>query len=123
MIRLSADGEVELCNVEDGEPYCTTHITPRIGGPPVGLMAGGDNIPPVAVVTEGSHRLVAIDVRTGEPRWRFASRSGGEFRMSGGRAPHDQPTISPRSPHDHTGAHRLERRPDRLRAEARHPPR
>jgi outer membrane protein assembly factor BamB len=82
LIRLSADGEVELCNVEDGEPYCSTHISPRIGGPPVGLMAGGDNIPPVAVVTEGSHRLVAIDVRTGEPRWRFASRSGGEFRMT-----------------------------------------
>jgi len=82
LIRLSADGEVELCNVEDGEPYCSTHITPRIGGPPVGLMAGGDKIPPVAVVTEGSHRLVAIDVRTGEPRWRFASRSGGEFRMT-----------------------------------------
>lgn len=82
MIRLSADGEVELCSVEDGEPYCSTHISPRIGGPPVGLMAGGDKMPPVAVVTEGSHRLVAIDVRTGEPRWRFASRSGGEFRMT-----------------------------------------
>jgi len=82
LIRLSADGEVEFCNVEDGEPYCSTQITPRIGGPPVGLMAGGDKMPPVAVVTEGSHRLVAIDVRTGEPRWRFASRSGGEFRMT-----------------------------------------
>ncbi|MEM7136220.1 MAG: PQQ-binding-like beta-propeller repeat protein [Myxococcota bacterium] len=82
LIRLSADGEVELCNVEDGEAYASTHITPRIGGPPVGLMAGGGTIPPVAVVTEGSHRLVAIDVRTGEPRWRFASRTGGEFRMT-----------------------------------------
>ena len=81
MIRLSAEGDVELCSVDDGEPYCTTQITPRIGGPPVGLMAGGGKIPPVAVVTEGSHRLVAIDVRTGEPRWRFASRSGGEFRL------------------------------------------
>ena len=82
LIRLSADGEVELCDVADGEPYCSTHISPRIGGPPVGLMAGGENMPPVAVLTEGSHRLVAIDVRTGEPRWRFASRSGGEFRMT-----------------------------------------
>ena len=82
LIRISADGEVELCDVDDGEPYCSTHISPRIGGPPVGLMAGGENMPPVAVVTEGSHRLVAIDVRTGEPRWRFASRSGGEFRMT-----------------------------------------
>jgi len=81
LIRLSVDGEVEFCSVEDGEPYCTTQITPRIGGPPVGLMAGGGKIPPVAVMTEGSHRLVAIDVRTGEPRWRFSSRSGGEFRL------------------------------------------
>lgn len=82
LIRLSVDGELELCNVADGEPYCSTHVTPRIGGPPVGLMAGGGKIPPVAVITEGSHRLVAIDVRTGEPRWRFASRSGGEFRLT-----------------------------------------
>jgi outer membrane protein assembly factor BamB len=82
LIRLCADGEVELCSVEDGEPYCSAHITPRIGGPPLGLMAGGGSIPPVAVVTEGSHRLVAIDVRTGEPRWRFASRSGSEFRLT-----------------------------------------
>ena len=82
LIRVSADGEVELCDVKDGEPYCSTQITPRIGGPPVGLMAGGEHTPPVAVVSEGSHRLVAIDVRTGEPRWRFASRSGGEFRMT-----------------------------------------
>jgi outer membrane protein assembly factor BamB len=82
LIRLGADGRVELCGVGDGEPYCTTQITPRIGGPPVGLMAGGGSIPPVAVLTEGSHRLVAIDVRTGEPRWRFASRSGGEFRLT-----------------------------------------
>jgi outer membrane protein assembly factor BamB len=82
LIRLSAEGEVELCNVEDGEPYCSTQISPRIGGPAVGLMAGGDKLPPIAVLTEGAHRLVAIDVRTGEPRWRFASRSGGEFRMT-----------------------------------------
>ncbi|MDH3199279.1 MAG: PQQ-like beta-propeller repeat protein [Myxococcales bacterium] len=82
LIRLSPDGEVELCNVEDGAAYCSTHITPRIGGPPSGLMAGGGSIPPVAVITEGSDRLVALDIRTGEPRWRFASRTGGEFRMT-----------------------------------------
>jgi outer membrane protein assembly factor BamB len=82
LIRLSAEGEVELCNVEDGEPYCSTQISPRIGGPAIGLMAGGDKLPPIAILTEGAHRLVAIDVRTGEPRWRFASRSGGEFRMT-----------------------------------------
>jgi outer membrane protein assembly factor BamB len=82
LIRLSIDGEVDLCDVETGEPYCSTHIAPRIGGPPLGLMAGGGKIPPVAVITEGSDRLVAIDVRTGEPCWRFSSRMGGDFRLT-----------------------------------------
>lgn len=82
LIRVSPDGEVELCDVADGEPYATARVTPRMGGAATGLMAGGGSIPPVAVLTEGSHRLVAIDARTGEPRWRFASRTGGEFRLT-----------------------------------------
>ncbi len=82
LIRVSPDGEVELCDVADGEPYATARITPRMGGASAGLMAGGGSIPPIAVLTEGSHRLVAIDARTGEPRWRFASRTGGEFRLT-----------------------------------------
>jgi len=82
LIRLSTEGEVELCSVDDGEAYCAAHITPRIGGPPAGLMVGGGTLPPMAILTEGSHRLVAIDVRTGEPCWRFASRTGGEFRLN-----------------------------------------
>ena len=81
LIRVLAEGEVELCDVETGEAYATTRIAPRIGGTTTGLMMGGGAFPPVAVLTEGSHRLVAIDVRTGEPRWRFASRTGGEFRL------------------------------------------
>jgi hypothetical protein len=82
LIRVSNDGEVELCSVEDGEPFSVAHIAPRIGGPASGLMAGGGTVPPIAILTEGSHRLVAIDARTGEPRWRFASRTGGDFRMT-----------------------------------------
>ena len=81
LIRVLAEGEVELCDVETGEPYATTRITPRIGGTTTGLMMGGGAFPPVAILTEGSNRLVAIDVRTGEPRWRFASRTGGEFKL------------------------------------------
>ena len=81
LIRVLHDGQVELCEVQTGEPYATTRIAPRIGGTTTGVMMGGEAFPPIAVLTEGSHRLVAIDVRTGEPRWRFASRTGGEFRL------------------------------------------
>lgn len=81
LIRLLSDGNVELCDVSTGEAYAHAHVTPRIGGPPIGIMAGGVRCPPVAVLTEGSHRLVAIDAHTGQPRWRFASRTGGEFQL------------------------------------------
>ncbi len=81
LLRLSPEGDVELCDVADGEPYATARITPRVGGPGAGMLAGGGSIPPVAILAEGTHRLVAIDLRTGEARWRFASRTGGAFRM------------------------------------------
>ncbi len=82
LLRVAPEGEVELCDVADGEPYATARISPRVGGPLHAIAAGGGALPPMAVLTEGSHRLVAIDLRTGEPRWRFASRGGGAFELA-----------------------------------------
>jgi outer membrane protein assembly factor BamB len=82
LVSVSADGEVELCDVRDGETYARSRIAPRVGGSLVGLCAGGRSTPPVAVITEGKDRLVALDVRTGEPRWRFRSRGRGNFRLT-----------------------------------------
>jgi outer membrane protein assembly factor BamB len=81
LLRLANDGELELCDVSDGEPYAITRIAPRAGGIERGLLVGGQTLPPMAVLAEGTHRLVAIDLRTGEPRWRFASRAGGAFEL------------------------------------------
>ncbi|MBC7172710.1 MAG: PQQ-binding-like beta-propeller repeat protein, partial [Polyangiaceae bacterium] len=82
LVRVDSNGELELCDVSDGEPYATARISPRVGGPMQVLSACGHALPPMAVLTEGSHRLVAIDLRTGEPRWRFASLRGGAFEMT-----------------------------------------
>jgi outer membrane protein assembly factor BamB len=82
LLCVTQDGEVSLSDVTDGEPYARTRIAPRIGGALHGLLLGGRNAPPVAVLTEGRDRLVAIDVRTGEPRWRFRSRGRGNFRLT-----------------------------------------
>jgi outer membrane protein assembly factor BamB len=82
LVSVNPEGEVELCDVSDGETYARSRIAPRVGGLLSGLCAGGRNTPPVAVITEGRDRLVALDVRTGEPRWRFRSRGRGNFRLT-----------------------------------------
>ncbi|MCB9667188.1 MAG: PQQ-binding-like beta-propeller repeat protein [Myxococcales bacterium] len=82
LVRLGINGEVELCEVEHGEVYARGYIAPRVGGPAYGMLAGGGTLPPVAILAEGQNRLVAIDLRTGEPRWRFVSPAGTMFQMS-----------------------------------------
>ncbi len=73
LLRTSAEGDIELCDVADGEPYALARVVPRVGGRELALSVGGGDVPPMAVIAEGTSRLVALDVRTGEPRWRFAA--------------------------------------------------
>lgn len=81
LVRLASDGALALINVEDGEPFCETQIAPRLSGPPCGILAGGRSAPPVAVLAEGRDRLVAVDLRTGELRWRFTARGARTFSL------------------------------------------
>lgn len=82
LVRLGADGAVELRDVASGDALLRTKLAPRLGGPPFGLWVGGGSIPPTAVIAEGRDRLAAIDLRTGELRWRFSGRGAGEFRVT-----------------------------------------
>jgi outer membrane protein assembly factor BamB len=82
LVSIAADGQVELCDLADGEPYARARVAPRTAGAFCGIYAGGRGAPPVAVLSEGRDRLVAIDTRTGEPRWRFRSRGRGDFRLT-----------------------------------------
>jgi outer membrane protein assembly factor BamB len=81
IVRVGADGGVELRAVESGEALLRARVAPRIGGPAFGLYVSGSSIPPAAVLAEGRDRLCALDLRTGEMRWRFSGRGAGEFRV------------------------------------------
>ncbi|HJL15123.1 MAG TPA: PQQ-binding-like beta-propeller repeat protein [Sandaracinaceae bacterium LLY-WYZ-13_1] len=81
LVQLASDGRVALCDVADGETFAEARLAPRIGGPPVGLLAGGRSVPPVAILAEGRDRLVAVDLRTGELRWRFRARGSRAFSL------------------------------------------
>ncbi len=82
VVRVRGDGVVEMREVHTGEVVLRTKLAPRMNGAPLGLYAGGQSsIPPTAIVCEGRDRLAAIDLRTGELRWRFVSRGAGAFRL------------------------------------------
>ncbi|MDB4989733.1 MAG: putative cell surface protein [Myxococcaceae bacterium] len=82
LLCATADGELTLCDLDDGQVYARTRLAPRVGGPLIGIFAGARGAPPIAVLTEGRDRLVAVDTRTGTPRWRFRSHGRGDFRLT-----------------------------------------
>jgi outer membrane protein assembly factor BamB len=70
--RLAPDGRLCVHDFESGAPALRTRIAPRVGGPVAGAVVHLPGLPRLVVVTEGEHHLVAIDLTTGEPRWRWS---------------------------------------------------
>jgi outer membrane protein assembly factor BamB len=81
LLRLLPEGGAELLDVEEGQPYARTETSLRLHGSTFALFAGGGELPPIAIVSESNKRLIAIDLRTGEPRWRFRSPGHGALRL------------------------------------------
>ena len=81
MVVLGDDGTVEFCDVADGQTYATSHLATCRTNPTLAMFAGGRSLPPLAILHEGPQRLVALDVRTGEPRWRHRVRGTGPVRL------------------------------------------
>jgi outer membrane protein assembly factor BamB len=77
--RLASDGTLRVYDMASGEVRVRARIVPRSGGPLAGAAVSLPGLPRLVVVTEGTHHLVAIDLASGEPRWRWSwngSRSG-----------------------------------------------
>lgn len=81
VVRLGADGQVEIRDVATGELVRRVRLAPRLGGAPSGLYVGGGAMPPIGLVAEGRDRLAALDLRTGELRFRYTARAPGTFRV------------------------------------------
>lgn len=81
LVRATPTGMVEMLDLFTGVARWRTTLSPRSGGPPVLLVIEQGPAPGVVVVAEEDRKLVALDVRTGEPRWRFAAARGGQFAL------------------------------------------
>jgi outer membrane protein assembly factor BamB len=85
--RLAPDGALCVHDFGTGEVTMRARIAPRTGGPVAGAVVHLPGLPKLVVVTEGEHHLVAIDLTTGEPRWRWSWGGGGGARGGSRGAP------------------------------------
>jgi outer membrane protein assembly factor BamB len=69
--RLAPDGSLVVHDFGSGEPSVRARIVPRVGAVS-GTVVHLPGLPKLLVVTEGNHHLVAIDLTSGEPRWRWS---------------------------------------------------
>lgn len=80
-VRASQNGTVELVDLHMGVVRWKTELLPRSGGAPVLLVIEHGPTPGLILVAEKERRIVALDVRSGEPRWRFTAARGGTFAL------------------------------------------
>jgi outer membrane protein assembly factor BamB len=74
--RLAPDGTLRVHDFLSGAATLKTRIAPRVGGPVAGAVVHLPGLPRLVIVTEGEHHLVAIDLATGDLRWRWSWGSG-----------------------------------------------
>ncbi|RYE94937.1 MAG: hypothetical protein EOO75_00640 [Myxococcales bacterium] len=81
LARLLPDGQVQVHDYGTGEPTLTLRLAPRLGGAMTGAVVHAPGLPKLLVVTEGERHLSAIDLVSGEVRWRTTLARGGATRL------------------------------------------
>ncbi|MEP7122348.1 MAG: PQQ-binding-like beta-propeller repeat protein [Byssovorax sp.] len=81
LARLEPDGALTLHDLDGGEPIWSAQLAPRVGTSASGAVVSAPGLPRMLIVSDGARHLAAIDLHSGEVRWRFAARRGGGFRI------------------------------------------
>lgn len=81
VLTASETGEVIHRDLRSGDPLFTVRVDRKEGRAPSGWITDHPQVPPTALLCEGKGALTAIDLRTGELRWRFASGGPGALRV------------------------------------------
>ena len=85
LARIHPDGLLAVHDFGTGEVTLRTWLAPRTTSPASGAVVHVPGLPRLLIVTEGEHHLVAIDLTSGEPRWRHAWGGGAFARRPASR--------------------------------------
>jgi outer membrane protein assembly factor BamB len=70
-----------LFSLETGEVRFATRITPRAAGGATGAVVTMPGLPKLLVVAEGDRKITALDLVTGDVRWRYTGRRPAAYKM------------------------------------------
>ncbi|MBE7480709.1 MAG: PQQ-like beta-propeller repeat protein [Polyangiaceae bacterium] len=79
--RLSPDGRIALLDLDDGQVRFSLTLEPRSGGGAAGAVVHTPGLPKLLAVAEGERTVTAIDLVSGEVRWRHTLRRPGAYRV------------------------------------------
>lgn len=81
LARLHADGRLRLHDLGTGEVRSVTRLTPRAGGGAAGALVNSPGLPRLLLIAEGERSITAIDLATGDVRWRHNASRPASFRL------------------------------------------
>ncbi len=81
LLRLHADGRVSLHDLATGRQRFVVRLTPRADGGASGAVVHTAGLPKLIAIAEGDRRITALDLLTGEIRWRFTARRPAPLRV------------------------------------------
>lgn len=81
LIRFRPDGHLSSLDLTTGEARFALQLKPRTGGGAAGSVVYTDGLPKLLALTEGDRQISAIDLITGEVRWRHTATRPGSFRL------------------------------------------
>ncbi len=81
LVRLHADGKICLHDLDTGLVRATVRLTPRSAGGATGAVVQSAGLPKLLVVAEAERRITAVDLVSGEIRWRYTAPTPGAYRV------------------------------------------
>ena len=81
LARLHADGRLRVHDLTNGEVRSITRLTPRAGGGAAGALVNSPGLPRMLLVAEGDRAITAVDLATGDVRWRHKASRPANFRL------------------------------------------
>jgi len=81
LVRLFPDGRLAIHDLESGNLRFTLRLTPRAHGGACGAVIYAPGLPRMLAICEGDRRVTALDLVSGEIRWRFTARRPAPLRV------------------------------------------
>ena len=81
LVRIHPDGRIGLFDLESGRHKASLRLVPRADGGASGAVVHCPGLPKLLALAEGDRRVTAVDLMSGEIRWRFTANRPAAVRV------------------------------------------